>query len=556
MLSTTTERCLADLIEAVAENERELERRRCALIEDPLFTPSSCFARLDSLSTGYLTPRDLRDFLCDCGFAATGAEVAQLVERAAALSPPRLYRTEFFDLVLPKDHVLRSIALRKDLYPPEPLGRMAEYLLGRVLECAIKSNERVEKLRSSLRLRFDYNAFDAFRAIDRYRTGRIGCTDLLLFLQRFGISRSCADYFIMALDKDKDGKLSYIEFKNGIDSSFISSAERHLYSERKLLRRELSYERVARSEYKPRRLWSAERFEEPEVFSRSYYRNYNNSPLSPKLESAYKQRYETPLKKEYSSPLRDSFATDYTSPSKSYQSPFSKRLDYSLSPSKQAEVGIVLAMEKQLGYEKRVEQAKEELALRSDFNLMEGFRFFDSERKGYASAGDFYEGMKRLGVLGSYSDISALFRRMDTDGNGRLKYSDYYLAVAPRKESYEKMLLLRSPYVPTFSTSFTATTRLLYKELLDLLIEYEQATELTRLRLRKDTQFDAYEAFTAVDLGGKGYITLGQLREFLEKNRVYASEAELCGLLEKYDHNHDGRISRAEFVDELRPMIY
>eukprot|EP00826_Nyctotherus_ovalis_P012005 TRINITY_DN13130_c0_g2_i11.p1 TRINITY_DN13130_c0_g2~~TRINITY_DN13130_c0_g2_i11.p1 ORF type:complete len:558 (+),score=102.11 TRINITY_DN13130_c0_g2_i11:239-1912(+) len=513
MLSTT-ERCLADLIEAVAENERELERRRCALIEDPLFTPSSCFARLDSLSAGYITPHDLRDFLCDCGFAATSAEVAQLVEQTTALSPLRLYRTELFDLILPKDHVLRSIALRKDLYPPEPLGRMPEFLLGRVLQCAIEGNTRLERHRSSLRLSFDYSAFDAFRAIDRYGTGYIGCTDLFLFLQRFGISRSCADYFIMALDKDKDGKLSYIEFKNGIDSFFAGSAERYLHSERKPLRRELSYERVARSEYRPRRLWSAERFEEPEVFSRNYYRNYSNSSLSPKVESIYKQGYETPLKKEYGSPARESFATDYTSPSKSHRSPLSKRLNYSLSPSKQAEVGIVLAMEKQLGYERRIEQVKEELALQPDFNLMEGFRFFDYERKGYASASDFYEGMKNLGVLGSYSDISALFKRMNVDSNGRLKYSDYYLAIAPRKEPYEKMLLQRSPYKSTFSTSFTSTTRLLYKELLNLLIEYEQATELTRQRLRRNTQFDPYGAFTAVDLEGKGCATLGQVQSY------------------------------------------
>jgi len=34
---------------------------------------------------------------------------------------------------------------------------------------------------------------------------------------------------------------------------------------------------------------------------------------------------------------------------------------------------------------------------------------------------------------------------------------------------------------------------------------------------------------------------------------VYADETELRALLEKYDHNQDGRISLSEFVSELSP---
>jgi len=39
-------------------------------------------------------------------------------------------------------------------------------------------------------------------------------------------------------------------------------------------------------------------------------------------------------------------------------------------------------------------------------------------------------------------------------------------------------------------------------------------------------------------------------------NKVYASEEELNGLLEKYDHNQDGKITLAEFIAELRPSLY
>jgi Ca2+-binding EF-hand superfamily protein len=36
---------------------------------------------------------------------------------------------------------------------------------------------------------------------------------------------------------------------------------------------------------------------------------------------------------------------------------------------------------------------------------------------------------------------------------------------------------------------------------------------------------------------------------------VYAEGPELEGLLEKYDHNQDGRITLSEFLDELAPKL-
>jgi Ca2+-binding EF-hand superfamily protein len=496
MLSITTEKRLADLIGAVAENERELERKRRELLDDPFFAPSACFARLDQLSTGYLTTSDIKSFLYDWGIVVSNGEVTRLIELSTGFSPLRLYKSDLMDLILPNDYALRSVGLRRDLYPPVPLGKSAEFLLARVLQAAIEGNERLEHFRSSLKTCYDYNDFDAFRTIDRYRIGYLSFRDVNLFLGRVGRNDD-ADYFIKALDRDNDGRLSYIEFQKGVTPYFTSVPDKYSYSERKPLQREFSFDReVPRTEYKERRVWSEER---PIDFSRSSYVE-RTSPLN-----SYRKVYETPLKK---SAMSNSFVTAYTTPSKTYQFPMVKKLEYSASPSRQTEVTLALVMEKQLSYEKKIERVKEELVLQSDFNLMEGFRFFDHSSKGYATMNDFYEGMKSLGILGSYEDVSLLFKRMDNNKDGRIRYSDYYLTFAPRKELYEKLLMERSPYKPIPSIGFSSMTKIIYKELLDLLIEYEQSFDITKQRLRKDINFDAYEAFKEIDIKDKGYITL------------------------------------------------
>ena len=53
---------------------------------------------------------------------------------------------------------------------------------------------------------------------------------------------------------------------------------------------------------------------------------------------------------------------------------------------------LSIAMEEQLSYERRLERIREELALQSDFNLMDGFQLFDYTKKGYVTKAECYDG--------------------------------------------------------------------------------------------------------------------------------------------------------------------
>lgn len=63
MLSTETEKNLALLIQAIADNERHIEVKRQIVAENLLFSPYSAFLRLDKFRQGFITVQDLKGFL-------------------------------------------------------------------------------------------------------------------------------------------------------------------------------------------------------------------------------------------------------------------------------------------------------------------------------------------------------------------------------------------------------------------------------------------------------------------------------------------------------------
>jgi len=500
MLSLTTEARLADLIGAIAENERQLEIRRQDLTRDLLFSPYSSFYSLDKLKAGYLTSYDIRSFLRDNGMEISLEEANKIVEVFGNRLRQKLYKGDFVDLVLPYDPILRGECLRRSDY--ELLTRNAEFYLAKLLQAVVDGNNRLEIHISGLISRYDYNVFDAFRAIDRYRSGYITPSNLSIFLKQAGYLARFDDpeLFIKALDKDKDGKLSYSEFIDGL-MPYPKKQRDYFYSEKKpsysyYKSRYESPVNILTTEYKPRvnRFESAERYKSTIDYS---------SPISKRYDSTYRlsESYISPYKSTYSAYPKE----DLT---------MSRRLDY-YSPSKQKQLRteLALVLEEQLGYEKRFEQVKEDLVIQTDFNLMNGFRIFDYEGKGYTTLTEFYDGLKGLGVTSSYAEIGLLFNRMDIDRDGKVKYSDYCFTFSPKRTEYEKVIIGKPPYDKPYliekNVCFSTKTRMLYRDAFEILLDHERALEKIRSRLK---YFNIREAFEVLDTQGKGHVSMKSVR--------------------------------------------
>ncbi len=437
----------------------------------------------------------------------TTEEASNLVELFAGKNRLRLYYEEFLELVLPSDSLLRSRASQRDSYPCDPLTQSAEYALARVIQAEIDGLTRLSSCWSNLTSRYDYNVFDAFRAIDRERDGYITPENLSRFLKYadYPWKLNDAELFISRLDSDRDGRLSYSEFVDGLVPDFAtrlgrrSTATYYPYSEKKPSYYRRPESPAPRTEYKSRyygRLSSAERY----------------SPAS----------YESPAKRE--EPIADPYKTYYSPYSKSFYEPSTapisasayipKKLEYvsAISPSKkrQAATELVSALEEQLTFEKKHERAKEALALETEFNLMDGFKLFDETAKGYVTLTEFCDGLHDLDISAPYSDISLLFNRYNKYEDGKLRYSDFCLMMTPKRAEYEKMLISRPPYLlqPPSVSYFIAKIRTMFREVLETALQREQRLEDIRRRLRRSLHFNAYDAFDSLDVMGKGQVSI------------------------------------------------
>ena len=98
--------------------------------------------------------------------------------------------------------------------------------------------------------------------------------------------------------------------------------------------------------------------------------------------------------------------------------------------------------------EREVESAKIELALKSDFNLLDAFNVFDAKKVGGCSLNDFCHGLS-LGLAFSdftSDDVYMFFRRFDREGRGRLNFTDFSQAVLPFSREYAGLITDRPEY--------------------------------------------------------------------------------------------------------------
>lgn len=108
-------------------------------------------------------------------------------------------------------------------------------------------------------------------------------------------------------------------------------------------------------------------------------------------------------------------------------------------------------------YEREVESAKIELALKSDFNLLDAFRMFDVKGVGCFTAQDFIEGLNRnLEFLDfSTDDVLLFFRRIDVSSRGRLNFNEFSAAVLPFSKEYASLVTDRPDYYLARGVPFT-----------------------------------------------------------------------------------------------------
>lgn len=217
MLSSRTQSLLADYLKSVAEAETSVEIARQVLAEKKDFKPYSAFSDLDQLGKGYLTVRDLTDFLQDLDLVPLESHVRGYFSLYDSNDDGRLSFSDFKNAVLPAtDSYLRELALNRPTFrSDQPLSYAASWALARVFEKDMISSKNLEYKRKELAERYDWDLHTAFRTIDQERFGYIDPEAIMLFFDECGtlLTSKENDALFRRADKDGDGRISISEFK-------------------------------------------------------------------------------------------------------------------------------------------------------------------------------------------------------------------------------------------------------------------------------------------------------------------------------------------------------
>ena len=271
------------------------------------------------------------------------------------------------------------------------------------------------------------------------------------FAKEVPLSQKAIDALFCQLDTDHDGRISYSEFSNAISHprSDVSlptnrgSPRRQLESSRHSISMEKSGELkksydspiksvLKNSEYREHPSEDKKSYESPikAVLKNSGYKEYPferknsyESPVKSVLKNGEYREYLTESRKRSSSPKRDQPEEKeiFKTPVRS-----TLRLDESMrsstkkSPERDPEEEEFAQVLKQLISSIRsLENAKNDLAVRSDFNLFDAFRYFDVKGSGaHINSKQFEKGLADLKFFPTKDQVSLLFKKYGRDYNG------------------------------------------------------------------------------------------------------------------------------------------
>lgn len=549
MIGLQTENKLAQLLKSIADGEKEIEVTRQVVAEQREFEPYTAFKRIDRDGNSQLTVYEVIDFLRDNDLIVLERDIHNLFKIYDENKDGRLSYSEFLNLVLPKTSPsLRQLCTQRESYYVsryETLPYEVEWALARVFDKEINYARKIELLKEDLALRYDFNLLDAYKLIDEDRTGAVDLDAIYIFLKRNHIVTSESD--ILALlrraDTDNDGKLTYSEFADA-----ITPADPYTKSQLKSASRGGSPVRSTTAQSNRGRLTQSTLFNSVQKTNADYL-NYLQTSADKK------NRYNSPtrspnkrLDERSPSPKKETYQT----PSKTRSSPLKEK-----SPLKEVEENqLARALKEQIDLDKDLEDAKNQLVLKSDFNLLDAFRHFDRDSRGYITKNELKEGFNYFGVFPTNEQVYLVLRKFDTDNDGLLRYAEFSEIFAPKSAEYSSILNDRVPsYLDSSKLSliFSYETKQLVKKVLDLTSGNENRVEELRQKLNKRPLFNIYEAFKTLDKKDHGYIDIEEFRTALVENGLYASTKEISNLVKRYDHNQDGKVSYYDFVQELTP---
>jgi len=88
---------------------------------------------------------------------------------------------------------------------------------------------------------------------------------------------------------------------------------------------------------------------------------------------------------------------------------------------KREEFEVVNILKRQLDLEREIENEKKNLAIKSDFNLFEAYRFFDADESEYITRSQLQSGLEALEIFPTKEQLYFILRKLDGDNDGLIQ---------------------------------------------------------------------------------------------------------------------------------------
>lgn len=270
--------------------------------------------------------------------------------------------------------------------------------------------------------------------------------------------------------------------------------------------------------------------------------------------------------------------------------------------SGEIELGMAEIMEAELALQRRTEILKRELEERYDYTVYACFRTIDKYNDGFLDTMNLRMFLRQCGHFATDKELLAIVRRLDTDGDAKIGYSEFQEGIrsnyppsrpskleledrerfarsqsASKAQRYSSPLRSSSHYETPKKEAASPSRGMSEARTADRTgsrrkspikqenedsfafnlkrqIDVEHDLERAKERLALCHDFNLFDAFRIFDTPARGYIGFTDLKYGLQDIGIFAPEEDLRLFFKRYDKNGDGLIRFSEFCDSIAPL--
>ncbi|KRX08920.1 hypothetical protein PPERSA_09024 [Pseudocohnilembus persalinus] len=573
MLPKETTLKLCKFLIQLGEEEKNLEVIRQILAEQSDFEPYAAFTRIDRQRNGFISVEDIRQFLGNNGIIQDQKNCVYFLQQFDGNNDGKLSFEEFLQSILPTENeALRSIVTQRKTYAIEQnqlLSYDVEYALARVFDRVIQIKKKLEPFKCALKKCEDFTCKDAFYTVDQYNSSYIDFEKLGDFFMKFGydLYQDQLMSIIKAMDKNDDGRVDLYEFTEALEPNY--ELEQCVYTNEKnsFKQQQLQQQLDPISQYKKQTRTTQQFYQnnfgisDPSTLFRQYIapNKQTNISIQKHIRNQRHKSISGPAKKfakERNFSAKNRSQVQYMQVQIEGEQKY-KQEKKMLEILKIEVAELARCLKLFISLDKEVENYKENLVCRQDFNLVDAFRLFDVDGKGICSPQDFMHVFNEIGIFPSKYELYLMLKKYDLNQDGKISYNEFRDMLRPVKREYEAMGSERAPREKDLyfdiGDLWSLETRQNFGILFKIMIQNEAALESLRQRLNKRKNFNLKKIFSYIDGDLDGYWRVSDFKKIFDQCGITIDKNDLYYLILRFDRTCNAKVSYSEFIAEISP---